>query len=50
MPGNGLMPQLGRLAMTLTAALGVLAAAAHILRIREFRQGLAAVTRRLGRM
>jgi putative peptidoglycan lipid II flippase len=49
MPGTGLLPQLGRVAMALTAALVVLAAAAHLLGIREFRQGVAAVTRRLGR-
>jgi putative peptidoglycan lipid II flippase len=48
-PGNGLVPQVARLTVDIGAALGVLAAAAWLLRIREFHDGLALVTRRLRR-
>jgi len=47
LPGGGLMLQVVRLAATIGAALCVLSAAAYILRIREFREGLALVTRKL---
>jgi hypothetical protein len=46
LPGIGLLVQIIRLAATIAAAIGVLAAAAYVLRIREFREGLALVTRR----
>jgi putative peptidoglycan lipid II flippase len=49
LPGAGLVQQLGRLTLAMIAALGVLAAAAHVLRIREFRDGVAIVARRLRR-
>ena len=47
LPGNGLVVQVLRLTATIGAALGVLSAAAYILRIREFLDGVALVTRRL---
>jgi putative peptidoglycan lipid II flippase len=50
MPGSGMLPQVGRAIMAMGAAVGVLAAAAYVLRIREFREGMAALARRLGRM
>ncbi len=46
LPGNGLLVQVVRLSATIAAAIGVLAAAAYVLRIREFHDGLALVTRR----
>jgi putative peptidoglycan lipid II flippase len=46
-PGTGLLAQLTRLAATIGAAIGVLAGAAHLLRIREFHDGMALVARRL---
>jgi putative peptidoglycan lipid II flippase len=48
-PGNGLVPQVIRLGASIGAALLVLALAAHVLRIREFRRGTAMLTRRLSR-
>jgi putative peptidoglycan lipid II flippase len=48
-PGEGLMAQIVRLGSTILAALAVLGGAAHLLRIREFAEGVALVTRRLGR-
>jgi putative peptidoglycan lipid II flippase len=48
-PGGALLPQIIRLAITIAISLGTLALAAHLLRIDEFRQGLALVLRRLGR-
>ncbi len=48
-PGDGIWIQVARLAATIGAAIAVLAAAAHLLRIREFRQAVSLVTRRLGR-
>ena len=47
LPGGGLMPQIIRLAVTIGIALGVLSAAAYILRIREFREGVTFVVRKL---
>ena len=49
LPGDVLMVEIVRLAATIGVALLVLAAAAHLLRIREFGEGLALVRRRLGR-
>jgi len=47
LPGNGLTVQIARLTVTIGAALGVLSAAAYVLRIREFHDGVALVTRAL---
>jgi putative peptidoglycan lipid II flippase len=47
LPGSSLAAQLARLAATIGAALAMLAAASHLLRIREFREGVEMVTRRL---
>ena len=47
LPGGGLMPQVIRLAATIGAALGVLSVAAYVLRIREFREGVTLVVRKL---
>jgi putative peptidoglycan lipid II flippase len=49
LPGNGLVPQVIRLGTAIGAALLVLALAAHLLHIREFRRGTALLTRRLSR-
>ncbi|MBI4885998.1 MAG: murein biosynthesis integral membrane protein MurJ [Acidobacteria bacterium] len=49
LPGDGLWPQVGRLIASIGIALAVLAAAAHLLRIREFREGMAIVLRRFRR-
>lgn len=49
LPGDALVMEIVRLAVTIGAALAVLAAAAHILRIREFADAVALVRRRLGR-
>jgi putative peptidoglycan lipid II flippase len=49
LPGNGLIPQVIRLGASIGAALFVLALAAHVLHIREFRRGTAMLTRRLSR-
>ncbi len=46
LPGSGLVPQIIRLAATIGVALGVLSAAAYVLRIREFHDGVALVARR----
>jgi putative peptidoglycan lipid II flippase len=46
MPGTGLLVQIIRLSATIATATGVLAAAAYALRIREFEEGIALVTRR----
>ena len=48
-PGDGLAAQIVRLGSTILAALAVLGGAAHLLRIREFAEGVALVARRLGR-
>jgi putative peptidoglycan lipid II flippase len=47
LPGSGLWPQIARLTLTIAVAIGVLAAAAYVLRIREFHEGVALVARRL---
>jgi putative peptidoglycan lipid II flippase len=47
LPGSGLVVQVVRLSATIGAALGVLSAAAYVLKIREFLDGVALVTRRL---
>ena len=49
LPGNGLLPQIVRLASTIGVALAVLAGASWLLRIREFSEGVALVTRRFRR-
>jgi hypothetical protein len=49
LPGGSIVVEVARLAATNGAALAVLAAAAHLLHIREFRQGMALVARKLGR-
>ena len=46
LPGTGLMVQIIRLAATIALAIGVLSVAAYLLRIREFHDGVALVTRR----
>ena len=48
-PGNAFLVQAGRLFVTILSALLVLALAAHVLRIREFREGLVLIARRGGR-
>jgi putative peptidoglycan lipid II flippase len=50
LPGGGLGVQLIRLLTAIAVALGVLAAGAHILHIREFRDAVGLVTRKLGRI
>jgi putative peptidoglycan lipid II flippase len=47
MPGAGLARQLVRLTTTIGVAVGVLAASAYLLRVREFRQAVTLVTRKL---
>jgi len=49
LPGDALLLQIVRLALAIGGALAVLAAAAHVLHIREFREGMAMVTRRIRR-
>jgi putative peptidoglycan lipid II flippase len=49
MPGSRVLVQAARLLLTIGSALGVLAAAAYLLRIREFHDGLSLVLRKLGR-
>ena len=49
LPGSGLSVQLVRLAASIVIALVVLAGAAHLLRIAEFREGVALVTGRFRR-
>jgi putative peptidoglycan lipid II flippase len=46
-PGEGLAPQLIRLATTIGVAVGVLAAAAYVLQVREFREATILVARKL---
>jgi putative peptidoglycan lipid II flippase len=46
LPGPGLVSQIVRLAGTIAVAVGVLAAAAYVLHIGEFRRGVALVARR----
>ena len=49
LPGDALVAQLTRLGASIAAALGVLAAAAHVLRIEEFRDGVRVVASRVMR-
>jgi putative peptidoglycan lipid II flippase len=49
LPGDGLLPQLVRRAAAIGVAVAVLAAAAHLLHIDEFRRGVSLVTSRLRR-
>jgi len=46
-PGDGLAPQLIRLTTTIGVAVGVLAASAYLLRVRECREAVTLVTRKL---
>jgi putative peptidoglycan lipid II flippase len=48
-PSNAFVVQAARLFVTILSALLVLALAAHVLRIREFREGLVLIARRGGR-
>ena len=48
-PGGALLMQIVRLSITIGLSLVVLGAASWLLRIREFNEGLALVTRRLKR-
>jgi putative peptidoglycan lipid II flippase len=49
LPGDGLLPQLLRLAAAIGTAMAVLAAAAHMMHIDEFRRGVAVVASRFRR-
>jgi len=49
LPGSGLVVQLARVAATIGVSLLVLSGAAHVLHVKEFREGMALVTRRLAR-
>lgn len=49
MPGTRFVTQALRLSVTIAASLGVLATAAHFLRIREFRESVDLVLRKLGK-
>jgi len=49
LPGSRLAPQLLRLGISIGGAVTVLALTAHLLRIKEFGDGVALVMRRLGR-
>ena len=46
-PGAGLLPQIARLTTTIGVAVGVLAASAYLLRVREFREATTLVARKL---
>ena len=48
-PSVRLIPQIIRMAVTIAVALGVLAGAAHVLRVPQFAEGVALITRRLRR-
>jgi putative peptidoglycan lipid II flippase len=50
LPGDRLLPQIIRMAVTIAVALGVLAVAAHLLRVPQFAEGVAMFTRRLQRL
>jgi peptidoglycan biosynthesis protein MviN/MurJ (putative lipid II flippase) len=50
LPGTGLLPQAARLLLAIAVSLGVLAAAAQLLRIREFEEVRDAVVGRLRRV
>jgi putative peptidoglycan lipid II flippase len=47
MPGSALLPQLIRLIASMGTAVGVLAAAAYALRVREFHEAMTLVARKL---
>ena len=49
LPGDGLLPQIARLAIAIGAAVAVLAGAAHLLHIDEVRRGVTIVTSRFRR-
>jgi putative peptidoglycan lipid II flippase len=49
LPGESLLAQVARLAVSIGIAIAVLAAAAHLLHIDEFRRGVALVTSRFRR-
>jgi putative peptidoglycan lipid II flippase len=49
-PGNGLGSQLVRVGTTIVVSLAVLAAAAHLLRVPQFADAVALITRRLRRL
>jgi putative peptidoglycan lipid II flippase len=48
-PGDGLAPQVLRLGGTIGVSVAVLAVAAHVLRVPQFAEGVALITRRLRR-
>jgi putative peptidoglycan lipid II flippase len=50
LPSGRLIPQIVRMTVTIGVALAVLAASAHILRVPQFAEGVALVTRRLQRL
>jgi putative peptidoglycan lipid II flippase len=50
LPGDRLIPQVVRLGASIGVALAVLAAAAYVLRVPQFSEGVAMVTRRLRRL
>ena len=49
LPSGRLIPQIIRMGITIGVALGVLAVSAHVLRVPQFAEGVALVTRRLRR-
>ena len=49
LPSGRLIPQIIRMAVTIAVALGVLAVAAHLLRVPQFAEGVALIARRLKR-
>jgi putative peptidoglycan lipid II flippase len=49
LPGERLFPQIIRMAVTIAAALAVLAVSAHLLRVPQFAEGVAMVSRRFRR-
>ena len=49
LPSGRLVPQIIRMAVTIAVALGVLAGAAHVLRVPQFAEGMSLITRRLRR-
>ena len=49
LPGDSVVVQIVRVALSIGAAVAVLAAAAWVLRVREFNEGMAIVLRRFRR-
>jgi putative peptidoglycan lipid II flippase len=49
-PGGGILLQVVRLGTTIAVSLAVLGAAAHVLRVPQFAEGMALITRRLSRL